>query len=219
MTCVVLAFVVGCSGGITLAGDGDVRPSSDADTEAHADHDVDAYVVLDGDAGPDADAGADGDADAGTCSGVWRDPTTGYLWENPPSETWRTWEDAVSYCDGLSLCGYPAGSWHLPTISELRSLIRGCPGTERGGACGLTDSCPDYSCFTALCLGCSYRLGPGGEGCYWDAGLMGTCWAYWSSSLDAGGSYYAWYVGFHYGYVRDPHSLLAHYARCVRSGP
>jgi hypothetical protein len=194
-----LLLVDGCTGGTDLLGDGDheVVPPADADGEA------------------DADAVAD----AGVCVGGWYDSTSGLCWEDPPDPTTRSWDDAVAYCDSLALGGRE--DWHLPTISELRSLIRGCPATETGGSCGVTDSCTGDGCGSwGSCAGCSYLGGPGAGGSYWPPELTAHDYGwFWSSSSYAGGAFYACYVGFYYGGVYYSVRTGTVYVRCVRSGP
>jgi len=94
------------------------------------------------------------------------------------------WGDAVTYCQDLTLSG---GGWHLPTISELRTLIRGCAATQTGGSCGVTDNCMDSGCRSDSCDGCS-GSGPGANGCFWPSQFNGFCnpGCYWSSSAAAG---------------------------------
>jgi hypothetical protein len=170
----------------------------------------------DGDASADADA--DADVGPGTC---WTDPTTGFVWEDPPSDRLRSWDDAVSYCNGLSLCGYAAGAWRLPTISELRSLIRGCARTTTAGACGVTDSCLDvWTCYSMTdCDGC-HGVRPGPSGCYWDAAVRGSCVVCWSSSVFVFESVpFAWWVDFDSGSVSNYQLTFAIHVRCVHNGP
>jgi hypothetical protein len=146
----------------------------------------------------------------------WTDPTSSLTWENPPSGGGlNDWSTAKSYCQDLDLSGYT--DWRLPTIGELRTLIRGCPGTVTGGACKVTDSCLSDSCFdTGSCFSCPNVNGPA-DGCYWPAEMQGTCNWYWSSSLVENLDNLVWNVGFfggflNYGYVDydDGH------VRCVR---
>jgi hypothetical protein len=186
-------------------------------TQDLVDRGADGVVDSDGDVRVDVDVVDDGGG--GSCDGSWLDPTTGYLWENPPSTTQRTRDEGTTYCDGLTLCGSPVGGWHLPTISELRSIIRDCPDTMTGGACGGTDSCLSDSCFSGACSGCVPIGGPGPGGCYWDGLLAGACTLYWSSSFDATSLSGTWIVAFNHASVAFwVESNLAQ-VRCVRSRP
>jgi hypothetical protein len=155
-----------------------------------------------------------------SCDGGWFDPSSGLCWQNPPEDAWRDWHEAVAYCDGLDLGGYSLGSWRLPTISELRSLIRGCPKTETGGECGVTDSCLGDGCWNYNCWECAFEGGPGAGGAYWPTEVGGSGRWYWSSSSSyAGDSSAAWYVNFYVGYVYYDGKSSTDYVRCVRGGP
>jgi len=170
----------------------------------------------DADADAEADVEAVGDADA--CDGVWQDPTTGYLWQDPPPTDLMGWEAAIHYCDDLTLCGLPAGAWHLPTISESRTLIQGCPATvSTSSDCPATDLC--VTCGDVVCAGCGYAGGPGVGGCYWDPSLGGNCYRvpFWSSSTPNPGT--AWDVFFSRGAVVRQEIVATELVRCVRPGP
>ncbi|MCU0661510.1 MAG: DUF1566 domain-containing protein [Myxococcota bacterium] len=145
---------------------------------------------------------------------VWVDVSTGLMWQSYPYWSGE-WEAAIAYCDALELGGYT--DWSLPTISELRSLVRGCDATMTGGTCGVTDECLTDDCYNDSCLGCQAFDGPGLDGCHWDVKLGGPCWVYWSSLSDVNSSDGAWYVEFEQGRVNtiDKDSTPGH-ARCVR---
>ena len=157
--------------------------------------------------GSDGCGGSCGTCPAGTgCDGAhcvlvgstWTDPTSGLTWRNPPAGDQMAWEDAEQYCSDLELDG---GGWHLPTIGELRSLIRGCSDTEDGGSCNVEEGdCLALSCRHYLCSGCSSNDGPAG-GMYWPDEVEGDCCWYWSSSPveDSAGAW--WAVAFHGGDV------------------
>jgi hypothetical protein len=173
--------------------------------------------------GPDADAvddegdGADADdadADAGTCVGGWFDPSSGLCWEDPPPSTAMDLSEAEAYCDALSLGDYGSGSWHLPTIDELRSLIRECPATEPGGACAVTDPwCLDNDfCMNDWCDGCSSMWG-----CYWPDPVSGPCSVFRSSSV-GGDRFGACNFVVRFTNASVECGTSAH-VRCVRRGP
>lgn len=103
------------------------------------------------------------------------------------------WAAAGTYCTS-NAAGLPGVGWRLPSISELRSIIRGSAGTVTGGACAVTDQCLSATdCFSyGACAGvpgpgvplCSLNGGPT-DGRYWDPNL-GTAAGWnssWSSSL------------------------------------
>lgn len=148
---------------------------------------------------------------------AWTDAVTGLMWQNPPGVP-MSWDAAIDYCEGLSFAGH--SDWRLPTISELRSLIRGCPETETDGYCDVTDDCLDYAdCGTYnKCNGCDIGEGPDG-GCYWPSKLNGICHWYWSSSeVDNFPEKYAWYVSFELACIRymSKASEEGGSVRCVR---
>jgi hypothetical protein len=184
-----------------------------------------------------ADGGNGGSGDSGcvcsddictSISQVWYDSASNLSWEITPWEYMtRGWQFADDYCNGLTLCGHD--DWRLPTISELRSLIRGCTDTQTGGFCGVTDSCISGlwsdSCFTYECAVCSKGQGPSAGGCYWPTQIEGDCDSYWSASprLDADNTVinykYMWRVNFYNGAVGYFNAPGSDRVRCVRGGP
>lgn len=140
-----------------------------------------------------------------------------YLWQKTDVGT-MTQNTAIIYCNSLDLAGFGPGSWRLPTISELRSLVRGCAQTETGGSCGVTDACLSYSCDdnATSCTGCADNAGPD-DGCYWPSPIDGTCSYYWSSSPIENFGIHGWVFNFCSGSVYDYHIYNNFsYIRCVR---
>ena len=185
-----------------------------------ADH---AEATRDTDAAPEAaeDAGADIDAALGRCPGGFLDPLHDLCWQDPAAPDLYRWEAAVAYCAGLTAGGRAAGTWRLPTIGELRSLIRGCPPTEAGGPCGLTDDCHRLGCPIEACSGCAYHEGPGADGAYWPPELTGhpLPWVLWSSTTRDDYPSYSYAVGFGQAYVNGFPQSDSDRVRCVRTGP
>ncbi len=163
--------------------------------------------------GSEAEDGDDDDS----IGHVGTDLSSGLMWQNglDVGKAKHRWIDAKSYCQKLNCGGY--NDWRLPSISELRTLIRGCPKTETDGSCGVTDSCMkvNSSCWDSLCKGCSGFGGPGSIGLYWPAELDGECCFYWSSSeitkYDD-----AWGVHFSLAAVYSYNAFLEGNVRCVR---
>ncbi len=48
------------------------------------------------------------------------DAVTNLMWQKQDDATVRTWELALTYCEGLSLGGHT--DWRLPNVKELKSL-------------------------------------------------------------------------------------------------
>jgi hypothetical protein len=126
---------------------------------------------------------------------AWRDPTTGLTWQNPIPQESRNVYGGTAYCNGLVLGGYT--DWRMPTIEDLRSLVRGCGATALGGACGVMNASATTA-RTSSCEGCGSD-GPGINGEYWDRALatpsVGFA-TFWSSSVPSDNATLAWQIDF-----------------------
>jgi formylglycine-generating enzyme required for sulfatase activity len=150
--------------------------------------------------------------------GTLSDPVSCLVWqETTPSS--RTVSSAKTYCNG-NQAGLPGSGWRLPSITELRSLIRGCPATEEpDGTCNVDDGgCVRWDCRSADCDGCTSGQGPDG-GCYRDAIIDGTCHYMWSSTAVEGSSNSGWLIDFNYGRLLSESASYTRGVRCVRDGP
>jgi hypothetical protein len=54
-------------------------------------------------------------------NGTVTDTSTGLMWQQADDGQTRTWQEALSYCEGLNLAGQTG--WRLPDIRELNSLV------------------------------------------------------------------------------------------------
>jgi len=179
-----------------------------------------------GSGGPDPDAGAVQDAadagdgpelgpDAGPKDAAdaaerltWKDNTTGLEWQYEPFANF-TQDQGRDNCAELSLAG--PGTWRLPTIDELRTLVRGCPASEPGGACPVSGACTERAtCLTSACEGCAL------PSCAYPTALGNTCDLHWSDTTvsDRAGERYG--VDFATGEVFARARSTTLTVRCVR---
>ena len=149
--------------------------------------------------------------------GTWTDSISNLTWQVTPTGGSMNWSNAKAHCTSLSLDG---GGWHLPTIGELRTLIRGCSATETSGTCNVKEGqCVEWSCIDHSCSGCTPKDGPGAGGMYWPDEIQGDCCWYWSSSPVEDGGNGAWFVSFNGGDVGgngDGGVFYDGHVRCVR---
>lgn len=185
-------LVVACSGGDSTGNDSGMTDTGAVDTNP-------------------VDTGSTDMGNAG--NGTWTDPATGLTWQSPPDETVELLQqEAIDYCDALTLAGH--GNWRLPTIGELRSLLKGCPDSETGGACGIQDDCLVLSCANAACDVCAEDAGPDG-GCYRIEALDGICSSFWSASVVEDNQIFAWYIHFNFGGIGYSDKGDVNGVRCV----
>ncbi len=162
---------------------------------------------------------------------IWRDPDTLLYW--PLTRDAGTWSESEQYCEDLEWGGH--SDWRLPTVTELRSLIRGC-GADLDSDCmvfeddrdlGVNSQCIYETCDSMYCVGmqepceieecekCPFVYNQ----CYWPE-VFGTCPSsadYWSSTAERWGMEEEhWYVGFKHGSVIWGRDSYVKGARCVR---
>ena len=114
---------------------------------------------------------------------------------------------ALLYCQDLEEDGH--NDWKLPNIDELRTLIKNCSKTEKGGSCKVGRECKSRKC-TEPINSCSCekesnysKLGDGGVNL-------------WSQSRVSDLSGYYWEAGFHNGSIHYFKEDFEYYVRCVR---
>ncbi len=157
------------------------------------------------------------------CDGIVLDQNTGLLWQRG-YQSFSTLDNARASCNAArdrNLLG-----WRLPTIDELRGLVRGCPATEPAGACPVhSDSTSDSAATSACTNGCGINQGPvekpgdPAKKCYMDATFEWQCHLFVSNSqVTTSGGKRSWYLTFYDAAVNVPPSPTAPlngFYRCV----
>ena len=139
------------------------------------------------------------------------DSKTKYMWSKKVSG--KTFSAAVNYCNNLEENGY--SDWHLPSISELRTLIQNYSYTQTGGRCKVTDSCL-YSSYDD-CYDSTYCSGVSSgsfSGAY--SKLRDTTFLWSKSSVTEYPTSEAWYVNFINAAISHKSKSLTNSVRCVR---
>ncbi len=167
-------------------------------------------------------------------SGPYTDPNTQIVWSLEMGH-WLSWEHANDYCENSEAYGF--SDWSLPTIDQLRTLIKGCDNTKTGGSCKMSNNCTTVSCWeeelgeNSPCNGCEGNEGPyyedeNGYNYYVPEEFENYyCILFWSSTqmTDTDDQF-----GKHYLYIQ-PHNAVIDYwwgegyydatcVTCVRSG-
>lgn len=195
------------------------EPEGDSDTSDPTD-DADSN-----NSGDDADSQSDDDADSGDPEEPCTTIDGKMWWWSPKTADPMDWLSALNYCEkdlnDSNKCGY--SDWHLPTIDELKTLLK----WRRDSQCKVsdTDNCLSFDdCWT--CSSCCHdcTLGGGGECNYssyyydgrysklYDSGLL------WSSSVPTEYYHSAWVVNFNAAqvYTKSKSNTTEVYVRCVR---
>jgi hypothetical protein len=212
--------------------------SDEAADDSYSDSDTSDNDTTDSDDDSDTDSGDsqpddDGDTSAPEqpsfpeCSPASAKPcidsATGLIWSSATSQN-KKWAEAGSHCNGLTEGGFE--DWRMPTISELRTLVRNCQKTAAGGACNVTDECTaSYSTANPKCYDINLctsttnalgieRCGDKTDGSY---SLLGDASVYlWSSSVPDEDHDKAWYIYFKNTNILNQKKTLTGMVRCVR---
>lgn len=78
-------------------------------------------------------------------NGTITDNATGLMWQQADDGTMRNWENALSYCENLSLGGHT--DWRLPNAKELHSILdyNRCPDFTNSAAIDPLFTCSTFN--------------------------------------------------------------------------
>lgn len=187
--------------------DNDSDDTDDSDTEGSSDDDT------------DTDSGESGEIPE--CSSTSTTPCKAgnLIWSSRSTAT-KDWENAKSDCSHWSE-GTLTSGWRLPTINELRRVMRNCSKTESGGNCRVTDECAfmgtdiegntcysNSSCKKVLGDICATNL---------EHSPFGETDKLWSALKTQDDPDWAWYVSFYNGEIAWAPTGDKIYYRCVHS--
>lgn len=203
-----LAWVVQYDAGSVINGpvseDRLVRCVRSADMPDGDMEDAEEEIEADGDRDPDLDPEQE-------LSG-YLDPTSMLIWESDISGGQMTQAEAATHCVSLG------AEWKVPTIDELRSLVRNCDDIDIDGACGVTQSCSIDSCWDNIeCIPSACVDTGGPDGCYRPTEISGTCGGMWSSTTYVSGTNNAWYLAFTNGEIRGANVTTTQGVHCVQT--
>jgi len=134
----------------------------------------------------------------------------GTLWWSDVYIEGLDWTMANNYCEILG--------GRLPTISELRTLVKNCSGTVTGGSCNVTDDCLCYSsscdCLDENCI-CENEFYV--DHYIHEYSVFGDTFALWSASESSDMDQdYAWYVDFRIAHISTNIKTSPLLFRCVK---
>ena len=143
-----------------------------------------------------------------------KDSANNRIW-SAKAPNYKTWSEAKEYCANLEEGGYPQGTWQLPTINDLRTIIVKCTYNMPGGQCGVTDEHTASSYYDSLiCNNTQHsECKKDDSGCGSHSKLCETS-PLWSSSTKDNNSN-AWTVKFAYGNIESA-SIDSNTTRALR---
>lgn len=209
------------------AADDDQEILNDEDSENPSDNDLtdndiqtDYDIETDDD---DADSTPDEDDDADTelpeCSSgittVCKDSSSTLIWSTLSSSQYKL-ADAENYCNTLNEGGYPAGSWKLPNINDLKTLILNCDRATNPEQCKVSD--PDCllsgtTCYDNMYCNNTNVCKSNSSGSH---SKLGDNMHIWSSSKCSDNNTYAFMVMFLYGTIGKNKTNNTYHVRCVK---
>lgn len=200
---------------IDSVSDEDVEP--DNDTDSVSDYDIETD---DDDADPTPDEDADAETEPPECypgiTTVCKDSSTSsnLIWSTLSSDKFKL-ADAETYCNTLNEGGYPTGSWKLPNINDLKTLILNCDRATNPDQCKVSD--PDClssgtDCYDNIYCNNTNVCKSNSSGSH---SKLGDNMHLWSSSKCSDNDTYAFMAMFLYGTIGKNKTNNTYNVRCV----